>query len=158
MPDCLVLWRRAEASRSCVCEDCETAAAQAAATTQPPSSTSPGAIVLAHGPSSLSAGWIVQELLERPVVRSDGGRVGVFVGAVQAVAAGAENDGVSALLVVEASVCGTVLTQEIGAVPLVGHGLLEPAYLGTVPVGLMRRVGMIDQWGNAGLAEGRQIC
>ena len=103
-------------------------------------------------PALLVAG-IVEEFGERPVVWGDGGGVGVFVGAVEAVAADAEDDGVDALLVVEASVCGAVLAQEIGAVSLVGHGLLEAADLWAVRIGVVRRINMIDRGcpGSSGL-------
>ena len=78
-------------------------------------------------------------------------------GAVEAVAADAEDDGVGALLVVEASVGGAVLAQEIGAVSLVGYGLLEAADLWAVLVGMVWWVSMFDQGGDAGLAKRRQV-
>src|SRR6266566_8955958 len=107
--------------------------------------------------SNLLPPGVAEELLQRTVVGGDGGRVGVLVGAVQPVAANAEDDGVSAPLVVETPVRGTVLAQEIGAVALVARGLLEAAYLRAVPVGVVRWVSLIDHRGDAGLAEGRQI-
>src|ERR1039457_5333084 len=91
---------------------------------------------------------IVQKLLERPVVGPDGGGIDVLVGAVLAVTADAENDGVDAPLVVEASVRGA----------LVPHGLLECAYLGAAGVGMVRRVGLMDGGRDAGLAEFCQVC
>jgi hypothetical protein len=93
------------------------------------------------------------EVGQRPVVRVDGGDVGVFVGAVQPVSADAEDDRVDAPLVVEAPVGGAVLAQEIALVPLVGHRLPEPADLGAVPVGVMRWVGQLDDRGDPGFAE-----
>src|SRR5215475_7086298 len=66
--------------------------------------------------SNLFQPGIAEELRQRPVVGGDGGRVGVLVGAVQAVAADAEDDGIGAPLIVEAPVRGTMLAQEIGAV------------------------------------------
>src|ERR1017187_1886753 len=92
---------------------------------------------------------IVQKLLERPVVGPDGGGIDVLVGAVLAVTADAENDGVDAPLVVEASVRGAVFTEEVGAVALVPHGLLEFAYLGAAGVGMVRRGGLVGGGGGA---------
>src|SRR5215813_14124072 len=113
-------------------------------------------ILLPRG-SNLFQPGIAEEIRQRPVVGGDGGRVGVLVGAVQPVAADAEDDGVRAPLVVETPVRGTVLAQEIGAVTLVAHGLLEAADLRAVPVGMVRRVGVVDRRGDARLAEGRQV-
>src|SRR5207342_3208583 len=93
--------------------------------------------------SNLLQPGITEELLERTVVGGDGGRLGVLVGAVQPVAADAEDDGVRAPLIVETPVRGTVLAQEIGAVTLVARGLLEAVDLRSAPVGVVRRVGLI---------------
>ena len=60
-------------------------------------------------------------------------------------------------LVVEAPVGGAVLAQEIGAVPLAGRGSPQAEDLGAVPVGVVRRVGQLDDRGHAGFAEGRQV-
>src|SRR6476646_4420156 len=114
-------------------------------------------ILLPRGSNLLKPG-MAEELGQRPVVGGDGGGVGVLVGAVQPVTADAEDDGVGATLVVEAPVRGTVLAQEIGPVTLVARGLLEAAYLWAVAVGVVRRVGLIDHRGNAGLTEARQVC
>src|SRR5262249_27352071 len=113
-------------------------------------------VPLPRGSNLLQPG-ITEELPERTVVGGDGGGVGVLVRAVQPVAADAEDDGVRAPLVVETPVRGAVLAQEIGAVTLVARGLLEAADLRAVPVGVVRRVSVVDDRGDARLAEGRQV-
>src|SRR5215472_8706351 len=100
---------------------------------------------------------MAEELRERPVVRADGGDVGVLVWAVQAVAADAEDDGVNAPLVVETPIRGAVFAQEIGTVALAGRGLLKPVDLRAVLAGVVRRVGVMDHRCDAGLAERRQV-
>ena len=74
-----------------------------------------------------------------------------------AIAADSESDGVDALLVVEARVARAVLAQEAATVTLVARGLLQAAYLGAILVGPVRRIGVIDDGRDAGLAEDRQV-
>src|SRR5262249_55865252 len=106
---------------------------------------------------ALLSGQIAEEFGECPVVGGDGGGVGVLARAVEAVAADAADDGIGALLVVEAPLRGAVLAQEIGAVSLIGHGLLEAANLWPVQVGVVWWVGVFDHHGDAGFAKRRQV-
>jgi hypothetical protein len=76
---------------------------------------------------------------------------------VLAIAADAESDGVDPPLVVEARVARAVLAQEAAAVTLVARGLLQAADLGTILVGPVRRIGVIDDGRDAGLSEHRQV-
>src|SRR5215469_12649729 len=98
-----------------------------------------------------------EKLSERLIVRADCHGIDVFVGSVQPVTADAEDYSVNTSLVVKTPVCGAMLTKEIGAVTLAPHSLPESSHLRAVPVCVVRRVGVIDHWADARLAERRQV-
>jgi len=100
---------------------------------------------------------VAEELLERSIVRDDRGDIDVLGGAVQAVTADAEDDSIDAPLVVEARVRGAVLAKEVAVVALASYDLLKHAHLRAVPVGVARRIGVIDERCDTRLAKGRQM-
>ena len=95
-----------------------------------------------------------EELLQRPVVRHDGGDLDVLVRPVLSCAADTEGDRGDAASGVEPPIAGTVLVQEVGRVALTLRGPPQLLDLRAVMVGVMRRVEVVDRDRDIGLAEG----
>ena len=72
-------------------------------------------------------------------------------------AADPEDDRVDAALVVVTAVGRAVLAQEVGLVAVPPHGLPQPGDLRPPVVGVVRRIGPIDDHRHSRLAEAREV-